>query len=268
MRRSLLGLSGAVLLTALAGPVEADESPPRPPASALGLIRDLRLTTLAKRALHADRVLAPLNLSVKVQNGVAELSGTVPSDEVGRQAVAKVETVKGISEVRANFRYQGPAATGATAPARKSEERTVTEVAKPVPPPEVEPPRNRPGGPAIVTGGEGRKARPEKPKPLPLMESTPLPRPNREEAVVVKPPRNFARLSEAGNAETVVRPPTLAERVEQVRRGDARFRAIPVEIEDDVLIVKRGGVRSEDATALSQLLRRIPGVRSVVLSSD
>jgi hypothetical protein len=259
-RQSILVLAGAVLLIASATPVGAEEGEGRPPGFAIGMIRDLRLKSLAERTLGADRVLAPLDLSVKVRNGVAEVSGSVPSEEVGRQAIAKLETIRGINEVRANFRYTGSPPTAASL-FPPSPERAVTEAAKPVTrlPEDIDPPRTRPGGPAVVTGAEGRKGRPEDPGKLPPMEASPLP--GAEKSGGSRRIPESARPSEAAQAP-------LVDRVERVRQSQPRFRNIAVDVQGETIIVKRLGVRSEDATALSQLLRRLHGVSAVVLSSD
>jgi hypothetical protein len=207
----------------------------RPPKSALGLIRDMRLTIQAQRLLKADRGLAPLKLKVEVRNGVAQLSGTVPSDGVGREAVGKLETIKGIEEVRSNFQYRpaplNPAATG-----------THVEVAKP---PEIDPLKTRPGEPAVVTGSEGHKGRTDPP-------ASPIP---------VKP-----RVAPASTV--AIHPPSLAEQVARIRQMEARFQTISVDVQDSMLIVHRAGVSSADATALAEKLRRIPGVGEVLISSD
>jgi hypothetical protein len=265
-RQSILVLVAAVSLIAAASPAQADEGDGRPPGFAIGLIRDLHLKNLAERALSSDRVLAPLDLSVKVRNGVAEISGSVPSAEVGRQAVAKLETIQGISDVRPRFRYPNPAPMTTDLP--KQGGQTVTEAAKPITklPEDIDLPKTRPGGPAIVTGGEGRKARPEDPAQLPPMESTPLPGSTKPSGAVLKQPR--AVTSVAGKADPAARAPSLAERVDRARKSQDRFRRIAVEVQGDVILVRRSGARSEDATALAQILRRLPGVSEVVMSSD
>jgi hypothetical protein len=222
---------------------------------AIGLIRDLRLSVQAERALKADRVLAPLNLRVKVRNGVAELSGSIPSDEVGRQAVAKVESVKGIEDVRPTFQYT-KGAKPEVAEARPPDKRTVIQAAKPVavPPAASEPPRPRPGGTApLVSTGEGRKGRPND---------------EVSNGVRMGQPRKVASRPARTEAESEAAPLTLAQRVERVRRSDKRFQAIPVEIDGDLLVVKRGAAPSEDATALSQALRRLPGISGVLIEKD
>jgi hypothetical protein len=267
-RRSVLALAAAALSVAAARPAVADEGEARPPAIAIGLIRDLRVKSLAERALAADRVLAPLNLSVKVRHGVAEVSGSIPSDEVGRQALAKVETVKGVEEVRANFRYTGDARQAMAPPARTRDKRAVVQTAKPIAPPgESETPRARPGGQVpLVSGGEGHKTRPEKPAGPTPKEAGPKEEPR--SAVRVGAPRTVTPKVAKRQAAAEEKPLPLAERVERVRQSQIRFRSIPVEVEGDLLVVKRGSAPSEDATALSQALRRIPGVSGVLIARD
>lgn len=209
----------------------------RPPKSALGLIRDMRLTIQAQRLLKADRVLAALKLKVVVHEGVAEVSGNVPSVEVGRDVVGKLEAIKGILEVHNNLQCKPalvkPTVTG-----------TRIEVAN-KPAADVDPPKARSREPAVVTGIEGYKSRPDQ---------TPGPMGDRP------------RVAAASAVE--VRPPSLAELVARVRQTEPRFQAISVDIQDSMLVVHRAGVSSADATALAQKLRRIPGVGEVLISSD
>ncbi len=115
-RRPILGLALAIGLFAAPAVLWAANPPPRsppydlsdpdpyhPPKSALGMLRDLRLRILAQRMLEADRALAPLKLKVEVHNAVAVVSGTIPSEDIGRDAKGKLETIKGIEDVRSRF---------------------------------------------------------------------------------------------------------------------------------------------------------------------
>jgi hypothetical protein len=135
-RRPILGLATAIVLFAVPPVLWAANPPPRsppgltdpdpyhPPQSALGLIRDMRLRILAQHKLEADRGLAPLKLKVEVHNSVAVVSGTIPSDDVGRDAIGKLETIKGIEEVRARFHRNASVL-------KPAEVGTHVEVAKP-----------------------------------------------------------------------------------------------------------------------------------------
>src|SRR5262245_11256199 len=96
--------TAACLVLALSTlPARAVEEPPRPPTSALGKIRDLAATVRARRLRDEGRSLRPLRLGVGVDNGVISVWGPVPSKEVARQAIAKLETIRNITEVRPNF---------------------------------------------------------------------------------------------------------------------------------------------------------------------
>ena len=72
--------------------------------------RDLQLTIYARRALLGDKDLAPLNVFVRVEEGVATLSGPVPSREMAEHAVAVVKKVEGIREVRNDLSVVPPRA--------------------------------------------------------------------------------------------------------------------------------------------------------------
>jgi hypothetical protein len=233
-----------------------DPDPYHPPKSALGMIRDMRLRILAQHKLEADRVLAPLKLKVEVHNAVAVVSGTIPSDEVGRHAVGKLETVNGIQEVRPSFRINAsvlkPAGQGMH-----------VEVAKPAG--DADSLKGRPREPVVVTGTEGRKARPETPADLPSVN------PARNEKggdIVLRAPRTSVVKQGASAGASVARPPSLADEIARVRQSEGRFGAIAVDMQEGMLVVHRSGVSSAVATALAEKLRRIPGVGEVLIASD
>jgi hypothetical protein len=217
-------------------PLAAVEAPARPPSSALGMIRDLRLTVLARRAFQNDRVLGPLNLGVKVHNGVATVWGPVPSSEVARQAVARIEAINGIYEVRSELQMRRPpekplyAELGIPrgAPTR-------IQVAKPIERPDV---ANQAQRPTRTT--EARSV-------------AQIPQP-----AAVKPVATTTRPAQM----------SLSAAVEQVKQSDQRFRGIPVNVFGNVVVVGRSGATDEDVTALAQALRRVRGVAEVVVSSD
>jgi hypothetical protein len=232
-----------------AAPLSAAEESSRPPASALGLIRDMRLTVLARRAFQNDRVLGPLNLGVKVRDGVATVWGPVPSPAAARQAVARLEAINGIYEVKSEMHVRRPTEKPLLAelgiPARAP---TRIDVAKPddrtgsIRPPPREP---------IVAAGDAQ--RPGKPGNLPELRSVPmLPQP---------PPRRDTTTSRPA-------PVPLSVAVQRVRSSELRYRAIPVEVHGNVVIVRRTGAADEDVTALAQALRRVRGVAEVIVTSE
>src|SRR5262245_35622515 len=79
---------------ALGGPEQAG-GPPASPAPPPSAARDLHLTVHARKALGADETLGPLNLSVEVRDGVATVSGPVPSPILAPRVVSVLEKVQG-----------------------------------------------------------------------------------------------------------------------------------------------------------------------------
>jgi hypothetical protein len=227
-------VAGLLLCAAPLGAVEAP--PPRPPASALGLIRDMRLTVLARRAFQADRELARLNLGVKVRDGVATVWGSVPSTEAARLVVARLESIDGIDQVRSEVVvrvHDRPLVPEVGIPTRVPARIQVAKPVVPAPPSDL---AARPGD-------------------LPELKSLPLPGPP------PKPKRDMVVASRPTQ-------PALRVLVERVRQSDRRFSGIPVEVQGNVVVVTRSGSNEEDAAALAQALRRVRGVAEVVLSGD
>jgi hypothetical protein len=225
----------AGLLLSGATPAGAVDPPPRPPTSALGLIGDLRLTVLARRALQNDPALARLNLGVRVRDGVATVWGPVPSDTVARRTVAKLETINGIEQVRSELQVRRPADRPLLADIGIPPRLPTRMAAKPDTASGAIRPRPRE---ASVVAGE------KKPSPRP---ATPPPAPA------------------AGRAPAVV---PLSVAVERVRQSEPRFQAISVELRGDVVVIGRVGADAEDVTALAQALRRVKGVSEVMVASD
>ena len=85
------------------------EAPGRPPASAIGKIRDMATIAKVRRALEKDRTLQAQNLIVEVENGVVTISGPAPTPQVARQAVARVEALPQVAQVRSNLYITEPA---------------------------------------------------------------------------------------------------------------------------------------------------------------
>jgi hypothetical protein len=219
------------------------------------LIRDLRLTVLARRALQNDRELSRLNLGVRVTDGVATVWGPVPSDAVARQAVAKVRSVNGIYDVRSELQYRRPAQRPLLAdigiPPRVP---TRIEVAKPDT--DTGAIRSRPRDQTVMVGD--RKG--VRPTDLPPLKALPMP----------SEPSTTARPAPATPAEKADRTPPvpLSVAVQRVKMSSSRFRSIPVELRGDVVVIGRSGADDEDVTALAQALRRVRGVSEVVVASD
>ena len=231
--------TAALLTLALSTlPARAVDEPPRPPTSALGKIRDLAATVRARRLLEEDRVLKALNLGVSVENGVVSVWGPIPSNAVGRQAIAKLETIRNITEVRSNF-YLTDAPT-LTGPER-------VEAAKP----EFE---------------TGRLPQPREPANVAVRREQAT-----EDAPRLLAPRPLATARQEPIAAVVNLPKpaaSLTDLVREARQSEARFRDIAVEVRGQVVLVRRGDSRGRDVMDLVQKLRQIRGVSDVILTND
>jgi hypothetical protein len=246
MGHKRVGTWAALLALGLAGPAWSAEAG-LPPPEALAMIRDMRLTVHARRVLSEDERLRPYNLSVKVHDGVATLWGPVPSDEDGRRALRLVGEVRGVLWVRS--------------------ELYVSDEIRPRPQPREGPTRVQAALPDPETGALNTlTARPPAELPAAAPESGPgdglQPM---SKAPTVQPVRLLAPVPIEGAGQPAAAPATLAAAVEQVWRGQERFRPIRVEVRGQTVVVRGGQARGEDVMALAQALRRVAGVAQVLV---
>src|SRR5262249_58476042 len=91
-------------------PVTAAEPPPllfQPPAVA-SPVADLALSVRARKALQEDPELGKLILGIVVENGCLRLWGPVPSEEIGRRVVKKLEGLRGVRSIQNDLRIVPP----------------------------------------------------------------------------------------------------------------------------------------------------------------
>jgi hypothetical protein len=233
-RRRLALLAAVLLLAAAVGA----EPLPVPPAARSGL-RDLELTVFARRALRADASLGPLNVGVRISDGVATLWGPVPTVEDARRAVKVLETVSGIAAVRSELRLE------------KGQPNDL--LALPVP--EDPPTRTDAASPDPVSGSLGTLTRrnPASPPPAPQ---------GRPPAIALMAPVTAAPVAPPRAA------PSPAEAVEALRQSERRFRRIRAEVQGGAVFLHPGDTPREDVMAFYQVLARVPGVERVVVKSD
>ncbi|MFO0877485.1 MAG: BON domain-containing protein [Gemmataceae bacterium] len=232
-------------LGVLAQPAWAGSEPPRPPESALGKIRDLAATVKARRVLQENPALAELNLGVSVENGVAQVWGPVPTPEAARDAVLRLEGIAGVRLVRTNFYLED------------RRERRLLDLVQAEPAPE----RIEAAKPEIETGK------------LPIRPREPVVPVARVGSEAVGAPRVFAPRAVASTrpeASGERRSPeaSLSAKIQQMQREEPRFRAIVVEVQGQSLHVQRGASSGADLMDLVGRLRRLPGVRDVILNDD
>lgn len=214
--------------------------PMRSPSSGQPSLRDVQRTIHARKALHEDEVLAPLNLSVHVRDGVAVVWGPIPSMDHVRRAIAKLEKVPGVNVVRSEM-YVAPVGyrfEALTLPLH-SEPPIVTQSASPNP----------------LTGAIGT-----------LTGRNPEPRRASE-----SPKIHVSLLAPIGIADRVSGPApdspasSLDAAVERLRGSEARFRTIAVEVRGDTVYLRGSDASGEQVIAFAQVLSRLPGVERVVV---
>jgi hypothetical protein len=112
----------------------------------------------------------------------------------------------------------------------------------------------------------------EEPKDLILELARPEAPPER--VAVAKPRDEAVKVARpAGEGPVLLgprpaKPPSPAELAARLQQSEPRFRGIGVEVTGGTVTVRRGDVAGRDVMDLVSQLRRIPGVREVVLTGD
>jgi len=197
-----------------------------------------------RQALLIDPELKDLNLFIKVQSGLATLCGLVPSVELSRKAEKTVRQVRGVYEVVNRLQVVAPEEKPFTIPLNL-DPPVHTESARPV---------LRPNPPGTLAG--------RTPKDLqvnPDATVTLLP-PVVGTNTALSPPRPLPSLGDPAD--------TVRAWIDQVRQENSRYRPIQVEVRDpQTLWVYDDPYRGDDVAALAGRLRRIPGVRTVLIKN-
>jgi hypothetical protein len=215
----------------------------------------------ARRALAQDAELAGLNVGVTVRGGVADVWGSVPSAALAGRVAERVRQIPGLAAVRCEL---------AVVPRPEAAER---------PPDEAPPAATERAAPAdgALTGRAGPPGvAPARPASEPSS-----PRVSPSAAVTLGPPaaapdspgagprplaglgRPVALPNDTGKGTA---PPDPAAAVEQLRRGDGRFRGLRPEVRGGVVTVGGAVRRGEDLMAFARAVSRLPGVERVLLS--
>ncbi len=230
---------------------------------------DLELELHARRAIHKDKTLAPYNLFLHVEQGVATVSGAVPSRELARRAVQVLKKVRDIHEVRDHTRVETfeaeeslrsllaglsgalpfdaqqllsldrPEDDGSGLPAATRGERPLRETFTARP--------EIPARPAVSSGPPVVLSIPTTPAGTPLLSSLP------------------------GAVGRTVSFPTrtdgeLRGQVERLLREEERFSNLRSEIRQGVVTLHGRLAGAEPLIRLASVLSRVPGVREVDIS--
>ena len=191
---------------------------------------DVQLALQARSALWDQSPFDKLNLGVSVRDGVATVSGPLPSTAVAEQAIALLKAVPGIRSV-VNDTYIPPAdqALARSMPHPITARRPSVSVGPAVPRPEpVAPP------PAVVAVA-----------------------PVKQQVVNLGP-----------TAAPPLKRMSLAEQIESLRLADRRFRTVRVEVRNGVVVLRGTIARSADAWEFAATVRQIPGVTDVIQSIE
>jgi hypothetical protein len=220
--------------------------------SAEGVPPDFKLEIQALAALNQEATIAPLNLSVRVRNRVAHLSGAVPTAEVRRKAITIVANVPGILETNTKQ------LTVTRAP--RSEQRLM------LPLEDEKPTETRSASPGALAPRDSVPLLPDRPKTAPPpADSAPRTVALLVPEAVASPPRGPQTGRLTANPRPRPNAVSLDTSLDRLRQSDRRYRAIRTEIQGATVHVLTGDTPGEHVMAFARAVSRIPGVERVVL---
>ncbi len=212
---------------------------------------DLELEAKIHRALSNNVELKKASLFVRVADGKATLGGTVPSPDLKREALRLAERVEGVVTVRGDGLYVVP-----------STRRPPLTIALPL---EERPTQSRAASPALTRLDPTESVAVPSPRPTAnecLAQSITLFAP--EAAVAAVRPTQSTQLT----AHPRPTPPVAAllAVVESLRRQNSRFQNIRILERDATIYIYPGNASADDAMTFAQAVRKVPGVREVVIA--
>jgi hypothetical protein len=255
-----LGLAVFVSLTSAA----------EPPASAAPGFADVVLARSALAALDAERDLKGVNLVVSVVNGVAVIGGPVPSVAIAERAEQVVRKVRGMKEVRNTcFVSTGPDPllkavadkAGSSLPPRPAMGDLPGVLSNQLPPP-VSP---FPPHTSVAAANSNSTVVARKPA-LPLPDAV-----NILGAPVgpagTNPPSGPSTPTTAPGQLTGSTAGGVLSAANEVKKAEARFASLTVELRDGLLVVSGSAPLASDAWDFAWKLRQLPGVSRVAVGS-
>ena len=212
---------------------------------------DLELEAKVHRALSNNVELKKASLFVRVADGKATLGGTVPSTDLKREALRLAGRIEGVLTVRGDGLYVVP-----------STRRPPLTIALPL---EERPTQTRAASPALTRLDSTESEVVASPRPTanecPAQSITlfaPV------AAVVAVCPTQSTQLT----AHPRSTPPVAAlpAVVETLRRQNSHFQNIQILERDATVYIYPGNASSDDAMTFAQAVRKVPGVREVVIA--
>jgi hypothetical protein len=248
-----LCLALALLLAPGAAAPAAEQPDARGPVSTNNAPPDFKLEIQALAALGKNSQVGPLNLSVRVSNRIAELSGPVPSAELRQRAVEIVEAIPGLRGVRTKQLYV------TRAPRSEQHISLPLEDGKPT--------ETRSASPGILSR-DLAPASPEGPK---VAQQPAEAAPHTATLLAPEAVAPSSRPSEPGRLTANPRPrpkaPPIDASLDRLRQSDRRFRAIRTEVEGVTVRIYTGDTSGEHIMAFARLVTHLPGVERVVVKA-
>jgi hypothetical protein len=242
---------------------------PVPPASAAPGLSDVVLARSALAALDAEIELRGVNLVVSVVNGVAVIGGPVPSAAISKRAERVVRAVEGMKDVRNTcFISTGPdpllkavaARAGSTLPPRPVMADLPGVLINPLPAPVSPFPAN-----TVVVAAEPNSTVVAQKPPFGAGIGNILGAPVGP-AGTVGPVASATPTAVPGTLTSAPAGDILRAALE-VKRTEARFANLTVELQGGVLMVGGSAPRAADAWDLALQLRKLRGVSRVAVGA-
>jgi BON domain len=259
-------------LLALWASLAAADPPTRPD------LRDVQVTLYARRALLQDEQLAPCNLNVRVEMGVATVHGPVPSRELVDRVRTVLEKVPGVYGFRSELYVL--ALPEPTESLRGLVERMAAGELMPPPPSVFSQPDSLNEGVGLSAALANRPPREVQTARPALEEAAHGPTVSLLAPIDRLPPKPEAlpatgvslgvpRLDQPASSPRVEEHPAppLASAVEEVCRASPRYRLLRANVDQGVVILTGQVARRDHLMELAGVLSRLPGVHHVDLRS-
>lgn len=234
----------------------------RAPSSSTRSFEDIEMETRILQALRKDAQLGSLNLGVRMSGGVAKLFGPVPTAELKARAVRIVQKMDGVTTVHTNDLYISRSADGRKrlAVVLQEERPTQTRAASPHTPSSARPSPRDPDSqlPGISPPNAAASS-----TPTGSGQQITLLAPE-----IASPPRHTPEAAQlTGNPHPPLPSVTLSAAIQNLRQRDVHFQQIRTRVEGTTVYIMPGDTASDDAMLFAQIVRRVPGVRHVIMES-
>jgi hypothetical protein len=279
---AFLAMSGAagVLVASDPIPPAAPVTPPAaPPAATAGAkpvaISDVTLARAVLAAFDADPVLKDVNIIVSIVDRGAVIGGPVASEEIKKRAEAVVRGIAGIESVKNTCFVQAdpdPLLRAAIERLKPGTKPTTTTplpgvAVAPAAPDNFIPPVPPLPPPDLLAGANNPKTSVSQSPSLPGTNI--LGAPVSPNATPKLPPPPSTAPGALTGSTVVAKPADVQAAVAAIRKNDARYARLAVEVKPDGgLYVTGWSAKAKDAWDFAAELRRVPGVSHVAVDQN